>query len=75
MKDNEKLFIALALMIGYGLLVWFKFAESSGFIVLLTYAIKKLMDMHEDQQNGGSDVSKNSPVVPSDIQKPGTSSV
>lgn len=51
MKDNNKLWIALVLLAGYGVLVFFKFAESSGLVVLITYAVKKLFDMHEDAQD------------------------
>ena len=50
MQDNNKLWICLFLLILYGAMVYLKLADSSGLVVLLTYAIKKLLDMHEDGQ-------------------------
>ena len=50
MQDNNKLWICLFLLVLYGAMVYLKLADSSGLVVLLTYAIKKLLDMHEDAQ-------------------------
>lgn len=58
MQDNNKLWIVLFLLVLYGGLVYLKLADSQGLLVLLTYAIKKLLDMHEDSQG------QPTPVVP-----------
>ena len=55
--DNTKILMALLLTIGYGYLVSIKVTDASGLVVLVTYMIKKLMDMQEDNPTGGSNAT------------------